>query len=350
MKYTNEYLEDVNAVLKNIPELEELRGKGILITGATGLICSAVADLLFSLNIEQDYGMTIYLAGRDEDRMAKRFGQRVDKKDYVFVQYDAAKGGLDVKGAAIDYIIHGASNADPKRIMAEPVETMLANIQGISAILDSIDKDKLSRFLYVSSSEVYGVNEKFEPYTENQFGYVDILNPRSSYPSSKRAAETLLVAYAEEYGIDVVMVRPGYIYGPTVKTSDSRASADFSFKAVRGQEIVMKSKGEQLRSYCHVLDCASAMLAVLIKGENKEAYNISAPISIVTIREMAEAFAEAGGVKITFDLPTEAETKSYNKVPCSALNSDKLEALGWKAEFDMKRGAERTVLEMKQIF
>ncbi len=354
MKYTSEYLEDVNKVLKNVPSPEEMRGKSVLITGATGLICSAVADLLLSLNKEQGYGMTLYFAGRDEKRVAERYEERAVQSskgvggDYTFVQYDATEG--KIPPLHVDYIIHGASNADPKRIMAEPVETMLANIHGITGLMSSVDKSSLGRLLYISSSEVYGVNETFEPYSEDQLGYVDILNPRSCYPSSKRAAETLCVAYAEEYGIDTVMVRPGHIYGPTVKPSDSRVSADFSFKAARGEEIIMKSKGEQLRSYTHVLDCASAILAVLIKGENKEAYNISAPIAIVTIKEMAEAFAAAGGVKITFDVPTESEARSYNKMPCSALRSDKLEALGWKAEFDMKTGAERTVTELKQMY
>ena len=111
----------------------------------------------------------------------------------------------------------------------------------------------------------------------------------------------------------------------------------------------MKSKGEQLRSYTHVLDCASAILTVLIKGKSRNAYNISARQAIVTIREMAEAFAAAGGVEIVFDIPTETEVKSVSVMPCAALNSEKLEALGWKAAFDMKAGAEQTVRELKHI-
>ena len=73
----------------------------------------------------------------------------------------------------------------------EPVETMLANIMGLNELLAAADKTQLKRILYISSSEVYGVNKSFEPYKEDDLGYVDILSPRSSYPSSKRAAETL---------------------------------------------------------------------------------------------------------------------------------------------------------------
>lgn len=346
MKYTKEYLEDLNKVTENIPALESLKGSSILITGASGLICSAAADILLLLNKEKSFGMTLYLAGRKREPLLERFSIFEEGRDYNFFEYDATK---TVKTAVFaDYIIHGAGNADPAKISGEPVETMLANILGLSSLISSVDKSRLKRLLYISSSEIYGVNETREPYVEEQLGYVDILSPRSSYPSSKRAAETLCIAYSEEYKVDTVIVRPGHIYGPTIKQSDSRASALFSLKAAKGENIVMKSKGEQLRSYCHVLDCASAIISVLIKGENKNAYNISAPQAVVTIREMAEAFAEAGNVEIIFDVPTETERKSYNVMPCSALNAQKLLSLGWKAEFDMKKGALHTVRMLKE--
>lgn len=348
MRYPEQYFDALKEVSKNIPNIEMLRNVSVLITGATGLIGSAVCDVLVSINREKNLEMKLLFAGRNKEALEKRFEEYKEGTDYFFVQYDATlseqKNSLQA-----DYVIHGASNADPAKISGEPVETMLANIQGLSSLIGALDRNVLKRVLYISSSEVYGVNEKQEPYREEQLGYVDILSPRSSYPSSKRAAETMCIAYSEEYGIDTVMVRPGHIYGPTIKQSDSRASALFSRKAVNGEDIVMKSKGEQLRSYTHVLDCATAILTVLIKGECGNAYNISAPQAIVTIRQMAEAFAEAGGVKIVFDLPTEAETKSYNKMPCSALNSEKIEALGWKAHFDMEEGAKQTIEMMKEI-
>ncbi len=347
MKNSLEYINDIKIVIDNIPDVEKLKGCSILVTGATGLIGSAVADILLVLNKECGYGMKLYLAGRKVEGVAERFSDYEEGRDYFFVKYDATKQVTDL--IAVDYIVHGASNADPAKISSEPVETMLANIMGLNGLLAAADKDKLKRVLYISSSEVYGVNESFEPYKEENLGYVDILSPRSSYPSSKRATETLCIAYAEEYKVDAVIVRPGHIYGPLFKATDNRVQVQFSTKAAKGENIVMKSKGEQLRSYTHVLDCASAILAVLIKGENRNAYNISASQAIVTIREMAEAFAAAGGVEIVFDIPTETEVKSVSVMPCAALNSDKIEKLGWKAVFDMKSGAEQTVRELKNI-
>ena len=345
MKSTKIYKEDIKNVLCNIPNIDKLKGKRVLITGATGLICSAIADILFELN-QSGFGIEIVLAGRNANNLNKRFEDYIDGKDYSFLLYDATSNNNE-GNLKIDYVIHGASNADPAKIIDEPVETILANVQGLNSLMSMLDKSNIERLLYISSSEVYGINETMEPYKEDQLGYIDILNVRSSYPNSKRVTETMCIAYSEEYNIDTVIVRPGHIYGPTIKLSDSRASAVFSINAARGEEIVMKSKGAQLRSYCHVLDCASAIIAVHLNGQRGQAYNISSSKSIVTIKEMAEAFAEAGNVSITYDIPTESETRSYNMMSCSALNSEKLEALGWKAEFDMKTGADHTIKMLK---
>ena len=153
----------------------------------------------------------------------------------------------------------------------------------------------------------------------------------------------MCVAYGEEYGLDTVIVRPGHIYGPTITKSDSRASAQFTRSAAASEDIVMKSSGMQLRSYCYTADCASAVLSVLLNGESGNAYNISNPDSIVTISEIANAMAEAAGRKVIYEIPTEQERKGYNLMTNSSLDSAKLESLGWSACFNLREGAERTV-------
>ena len=340
VNYCEEYWQDVQLVSKQIPNIENLYGSTILITGATGMICSAVAEVLFYLNKEKSANIQIVLAGRNKDRMKERFYCFEEGKDYIFIQYDATSDNpLNIKA---DYIIHGASNADPGKFAKEPVETMLANFIGLNTLLKSALDNKTKRLLYISSSEVYGRKEEKRPYKEDDYGFVDILNPRASYPSSKRAAETLCAAYSAEYGLDTVIVRPGHIYGPTITNSDSRASAQFTRKAKAGEDIIMKSAGSQLRSYCYTLDCASAILTVLIHGKKGEAYNISNPNSIVTIREMAEALAKAGNVSIVFENPSDIEKKSYNLMENSSLESSKLKKLGWHALYDIIDGANAT--------
>ena len=227
------------------------------------------------------------------------------------------------------------------------METMLSNLLGLKCLLDMAVKARAKRLLYISSSEVYGRNENNQPYSEDNYGYVDILNPRAAYPSSKRAAETLCAAYGAEYGVDTVIVRPGHIYGPTITDSDDRASAQFTRAAARGEPIVMKSAGTQLRSYCHTLDCASAILTVLLMGEKGQAYNISNQNSIASIRDVAETLAREAGTSIVFIDPTDAEKKGYNLMENSVLVSEKVEKLGWRGMFNLERGIEETLKTLK---
>lgn len=203
--------------------------------------------------------------------------------------------------------------------------------------------------LYISSSEVYGkrADGNLQPFTENDYGYVDLLNMRSCYPVGKRAAETLCVSYAAEYGIDAVIVRPGHIYGPTASVNDSRVSSAFAYNAARGENIIMKSDGLQLRSWCYCLDCASAILKVLLRGEKSNAYNI--PGEILTIRQMSERLAKFGGVELLREGATEQEMKAFNPMNNSSIDGSKLEALGWKNIFDADTGLKHTVDILKSI-
>lgn len=345
MKYTERYWQDVERVAKRIPGVRALYGKRVFITGGTGMICSAVAEILFHLNQKEDARIEIVLAGRSRERTQARFYCFEEGKDYTFQAYDATRESkLDLRA---DYIIHGASNANPAVYVKQPVETMLANIIGLNDLLAMAVRHQSRRLLYVSSSEVYGNKAENRPYKEEDYGFVDILNPRASYPSAKRAAETLCVAYGEEFGLDAVIARPGHIYGPTITDSDNRASAQFTRNAVDGEDIVMKSAGAQLRSYCYTLDCASAILTILLKGQRGQAYNISNRDSVVTISEIAQALAQAAGKQVVFEQASDAEKKGYNMMSNSSLDAQRLEELGWKAEFDLSEGTGRTVEILK---
>ena len=110
----------------------------------------------------------------------------------------------------------------------------------------------------------------------------------------------------------------------------------------------MKSDGAQIRSYCYCLDCAAAILAVLLKGENTCAYNISNPNSIISIREMAEVLTRSGQVNLKLELPSEEERKSFNPMSNSSLDPSSLLALGWKGCFDAQTGFSHTVQILKE--
>lgn len=326
------YRHDIEKSLAQIINLSDLKNSRILITGATGLVCSAIVDLL----VNADLNITVFAACRNADKVYDRFDESVQ-----FVYYDATKPiAFDVD---VDFIIHGASNASPELYVKEPVETMKANINGIEDLLQYSSQHNVKKLIYVSSSEVYGLKQDLEPFEENQYGFIDVLNPRSSYAIAKRAAETMCAAYQKEYGVNFNIVRLGHIYGPSASNKDKRISSDFVFKAIAGKNLVMKSNGKQKRSYVYSLDCATAILSVLTCGKKGEAYNISNKNSIVTIRELAELIAQHGNVELLFDIPDIIEQKCFNPMDNSSLNSDKLENLGWNGIFSADTGIKHTI-------
>ena len=340
MQYTDSYLAGLTTCAKDCGQLFELAGKTVLITGTSGLVGSALADVLLQANKELSLGCKLVLAGRSEERLCSRFAYWGEDA-WLFSMHDNSKP-LDFDFNA-DYIFHCASNAHPKAYSEQPVETLVGNVTGTDAILRYARDCEAKRVVYISSSEVYGPREGMEPYAEGDQFPVDPLSPRSCYPSSKRACETLCASYLSEYGVDFVIARPGHVWGSTCAASDSRAHAQFAREAAAGRDIVMKSPGAQLRSYVYSTDCAGALLTICLEGATGEAYNVGAPGFTCTIRELAEALANAGGVQIVRDYPTEQEAAGYNPMSCSALDCGKLAGLGFKPHYTISVAAKETL-------
>ena len=345
MKYCDLYFEELKTACEDL-DLHDLENKKILITGGSGLILSALVDILCYANSKCGTHISIFLAARTEQEISTRFTEYYGQPFLHYVNYDALKP-VDFQVNA-DYIIHGASNAHPAAYATEPVETLMANVSGLKNLLDYAVHVDSKRLLYISSSEVYGRKDEARPFNEDDYGFVDILNPRACYPSGKRASETLCAAYTQEYNVETVIVRPGHIYGPTANSYDTRATAQFARDVLAGNDIVMKSAGDQLRSYCYMTDCATAILTVLLKGKSTEAYNISNRNSVVSIRQIAEEMAKAAGCKVVFESATDSEKKSYNMMDNSSLNAEKLESLGWTARYSVAEGVRRTIEIMKK--
>ncbi len=117
-----------------------------------------------------------------------------------------------------DYIIHGTGLSSPELYTNMPVETVLSNFDGLHLLLEYVKNNDVKRLLYVSSSEVYGKKNTDDPFKEEcMCREIDIDNIRSSYAIAKRSSEMLCKAYASEYGVESVIVRPGHIYGPSAK-------------------------------------------------------------------------------------------------------------------------------------
>lgn len=311
--------------------------RSAVVTGATGLIGAALIRRMLATK-----RMNVIAASRNHEALTRMLPASVSR-----VAYDACKPvAFDFSA---DVIIHAASASSPELFVQKPVETMMANVFGVKELLEYAMRVKAKKVIYVSSSEVYGkATPRKDGFREEDYGFVDVLDVRSSYPMGKRAAETLCLSYAKEYGVDVSIVRPGHIYGPTASPKDRRVSSAFAWQAARGEPIVMKSTGSSLRSYTHCDDCASAIMTVVENGLPGGAYNIANRAGVCTISQMAKIMADEGGVELKFDNASEADFIAFNPMDNSCLDPAKLEALGWRGTIGYEEGFRRTVRSLRE--
>ena len=325
------YEKAIEAIASEIP----VSNCNVLVTGASGLIGSCIVDAFSLANRLFDKRIHVHAMARDEKKLAQRFGNT----PLVHLVVQNVTDPIGIEG--LDYIIHAASNADPKSYALYPVETITTNVLGSQRVLEYSRRNR-TRVLLASSFEVYGRMEQDE-YEENEYGLIDLNLIRSCYPESKRTAEMLFRSYYDEYGVDCVIARLSSIYGPTMQKDDSKAHAQFLRNVLEGKDIVLKSKGTQKRSYCYVIDAVSGLFAVLFKGQSGEVYNVANENSVATIAEVAQTIAGITGRQIVFDLPDEIEKKGFSRPQNCVLNTDKIKELGWEGKYDLKSGLKETI-------
>ena len=342
------YAADIASVANENLPWENLAGKSLLLTGATGLIGTLMIDVLMKKNRDDNLNVKIFAAGRNEKVANERFADYFDDKNFSFIKLDVNEPIADDFHA--DFIIHAASNSQNKLFASDPVNTIMANILGSHNLLEFAVKTKAERFVFVSSGDLYGkpLNED-DVFDENYCGYINCNTLRAGYPEAKRAGEALCQAYISKYNLDVVIARPCRIYGPTMRLDDSKAMSEFIMNGVRGEDIVLKSQGLPRFSYCYGADCVSGILYCLLKGACGEAYNVSDSSDILSLREIAEYVSSLAGKKVIFQLPSELQAKGFLKVLKVVLANDKLRALGWAPKDDTRSGVKKTVEILKTI-
>lgn len=338
------FQDDVNHVATlNLP-WKQLQNKSILISGATGLIGSFLVDVLMKCN--KVYGMNckVYALGRNEDKAKTRFADFLNSEWLQFIKYNINEPLQDNDFTTVDYAVHLASNTHPVAYATDPIGTITTNIIGVKNMLDFCTKHQVSRFMFASSNEIYGENrgdvEKFE---EDYCGYINCNTMRAGYPESKRCGEALCQAYIKQNDLDVVISRLTRSYGPTMLMSDTKAISQFIRKAIAGEDIVLKSEGNQYYSYTYVADAVSGLLTILLKGKNGEAYNIADESSDIRLKDLAGILADISGKKVVFELPNAVEKAGYSKAIKARLDGNKIKQLGWNPLYTIRQGLERTV-------
>ncbi len=330
----------------------ELRGKTVLITGATGLIGCAVTQQIYR-NLDGD--VKIIAVIRNKAKAQQLFGSDTES-GIQFVICDicdpefVSKVSAQIKGN-VDYIIHTASQTASKAFVEKPVETIQTALTGTENILQLAKNYHVESLVYLSSMEVYGSPSTDEKIAEDHPTNLDAMSVRSCYPESKRMCESLCASYASEFGVPAKVVRLTQTFGPGVAYNDGRVFAEFARCAIERRNIVLNTKGETKRNYLYIDDAVDAIVTVLLRGENGEAYNAANEATYCSIYEMAELVAREcanNEISVTFNENVEGKNFGYAPVLHMNLDTSKLSSLGWCAHTDLAAMFRNMIEDMKK--
>ena len=326
-----------------------LAGKHVLVTGATGLVGSLCVRTLLERNKAHDSGITVHALVRDMDKAHTVFADYSSADGLVFEQGDLHDiAHLDFPA---DYIIHTACPTASRFFMEHPVETADAIVLGTKNILEFSRRQRSVSVVYVSSMEVYGMgNSKAGTehlLSEENVGYIDPCSVRSCYSEGKRAAENYCVAYHAEYDVPVKTVRLAQTFGPGIPKTDTRLFAGLAHSAIDGQDFVMKTTGASTRMYAYTSDAVSAILTVLLNGENGLSYNVANPATYSSIKEMADTVLSTfsgGKAHVVIDVDPNAPYPPEHHLP---LDTSRIESLGWHAQVGLEEMYRRLIAYLK---
>lgn len=333
--------QDLKFITDSSLPWEKLEGKNILITGANGLLAAYLVETILFLNENRFKNRAKVFA---LDRNNNRFTKYKNRADLVFITQDVCKS-INIEND-IHFIIHAASQASPKYFGKDPVGTLSANILGTRNLLELAGLKKVESFLFFSSGEVYGgVSEKDMPIKEDVYGYLDPTKVRSCYAESKRMGETMCASWFHQYGVPAKIVRPFHIYGPGMRLDDGRVYADFVSDIVNNRNIIMKSDGSAIRSFCYIADAIIAFFTVLLKGENGQAYNVGNSKGEISILNLANLLIKLFPEKKLKVEKKEVIEKGYIKSEIVRHSPDikKITELGWKPKYSLEEGFIRTI-------
>lgn len=254
----------------------------VLITGAAGFLGSHLTDALLADGHEV-LGVDNLSTGSLENLKHLRSEPR-----FEFCQHDICNQ-FDPKH--VDYVFNFASPASPEDYMRLGIETLLVGSAGTRNSLE-IAKKYGAKFLHASTSECYGDPEE-HPQTEEYWGNVNPIGPRSVYDESKRFSEALVSAYHRYHKVDTRLIRIFNTYGPRLQMSDGRVISNFLTQALRGDEITIYGDGSQTRSFCYVSDEIDGILRLAQSSEHAPV-NIGNPTEW-TILECANAVLRVTG-------------------------------------------------------
>jgi dTDP-glucose 4,6-dehydratase len=242
---------------------------------------------------------------------------------------------VPVEGS-IDAVAHFASPASPPDYLRRPLETLAAGSRGTENMLRLAHRHG-ARFVLASTSEIYG-DPLVHPQTEDYWGNVNPIGPRSVYDEAKRFAEATTMAYGRALGVDVGILRIFNTYGPRMRARDGRVVSSFITQALNGDPLTCYGNGHQTRSFCYVDDLVRGILAMLDSSETGPV-NLGNPAEF-TIAELAELVLEITGARSAVEYhPLPADDPARRR----PVITKAVDVLGWQPRVPLEEGVRRTV-------
>jgi UDP-glucuronate decarboxylase len=308
--------------------------KRILVTGGAGFIGSFLCERLL------DQGHDVICVDNMYTGSRRNIYKLLTNPRFEFIRHDITFPLF----LEVDEIYNLACPASPVHYQWDPVQTTKVSVHGAINMLGLAKRLKI-RILQASTSEVYG-DPIVHPQTEEYWGNVNPIGPRSCYDEGKRCAETLFFDYHRQHRLAIKVARIFNTYGPRMHPNDGRVVSNFVVQALKGEPITLFGDGSQTRSFCYVDDLVTGLIALM--GSPVE---VTGPINMgnpseFSIRELAEKVVKATDSKSSVEFRPLPTDDPKQRQPDISLARSKL---GWSPQIPLEEGLGRTIAYFRDL-
>jgi UDP-glucuronate decarboxylase len=299
-----------------------------LVTGGAGFLGSHLIDRLLAQGCDVLCVDNLFTgAKRNLDHLAGHPRFEFIRHDVTFPLY-----------VEVDEIYNLACPASPIHYQHDPVATTKTSVHGAINML-GLAKRLRCRILQASTSEVYG-DPSVHPQTEDYWGNVNPIGPRSCYDEGKRCAETLFFDYHRQHGLEIKVARIFNTYGPRMHPADGRVVSNFIMQALKGEPITIYGEGEQTRSFCYVDDLIDGLMRLMASpADFTGPVNLGNPVEF-TMRQLADrVLALTGSASKITHRPLPPDDPRQRRPDISLATSK----LGWAPKTQLDEGLRPTI-------
>jgi UDP-glucuronate decarboxylase len=308
--------------------------KRILVTGGAGFLGSHLCERLLA------DGHALLCVDNLFTGSRRNIAHLLDDKAFEFIRHDITFP-LYVE---VDEIYNLACPASPVHYQHDPVQTTKTSVHGAINML-GLAKRVGAKILQASTSEVYG-DPAVHPQTEDYWGHVNPIGPRSCYDEGKRCAETLFFDYHRQLGLRIKVARIFNTYGPRMHPNDGRVVSNFIVQALQGEPITLFGDGSQTRSFCYVDDTVDGLVRLMNTADQVTGpVNIGNPVEI-SVKDLAELVRARTGARVEFEereLPADDPRQRRPDIGRAR------ELLDWEPRVPLDEGLERTIDYFREL-